>query len=233
MRLFAVLVALALAGCERADGGAVSENRAVEAKPGLAVLTSLPIFFANDFSVEPVASPLRDVLEDKWSLKLLSTSNADGLEGEEVALLLHPPVQTAEALVDLDEWVRGGGRLLLLADPLLEWPSELPLGDPRAPPPFFMDTGLLAHWGVRLHGPEEDVDDAALMAPGRGRLEVTSEDCAKADDAASGLENFIVHCRLGEGHALIIADVDMANPVVNEGRGTRFLLDQLARLAAL
>ena len=44
-------------------------------------------------------------------------------------LLAHPMAQTADALVDLDRWVRGGGRVLLLADPRLEWPSERPLGD--------------------------------------------------------------------------------------------------------
>ena len=57
-------------------------------------------------------------------------------------------------LVELDQWVRGGGRLLLLADPMLEWPSERPLGDRLRPPPAFADTGLLAHWGLRLERPD-------------------------------------------------------------------------------
>ena len=70
-------------------------------------------------------------------------------------LMAHPRAQPAEALVDLDHWVRGGGRLLLLADPMLEWPSERPLGDPLRPPPAFADTGLLKHWGLRLDAPDE------------------------------------------------------------------------------
>jgi ABC-type uncharacterized transport system involved in gliding motility auxiliary subunit len=70
-------------------------------------------------------------------------------------LMAHPLAQPAEALVALDAWVRGGGRLLLLADPMLEWPSERPLGDPLRPPPMFADTGLLKHWGLRLDAPDE------------------------------------------------------------------------------
>ena len=62
--------------------------------------------------------------------------------------MAHPLAQTAENLVALDQWVRGGGRVLLLADPMLEWPSERPLGDPLRPPPMFMDTGLLAPLGA-------------------------------------------------------------------------------------
>ena len=73
------------------------------------------------------------------------------------ALLLaaQPRALPAEELVALDAWVRRGGRLVLLADPLLEWPSELPLGDPRRPPLAFPDTGLLKHWGLRLDAPDE------------------------------------------------------------------------------
>ena len=80
--------------------------------------------------------------------------------------MAHPLAQTAENLVALDAWVRGGGRVLLLADPMLEWPSKRPLGDPLRPPPMFMDTGLLAHWGLRLDAPDErgpsDASSAAM-----------------------------------------------------------------------
>ena len=62
--------------------------------------------------------------------------------------MAHPLAQPAEALVDLDRWVRDGGRVLLLADPQLEWPSERPLGDKLRPPPAFADTGLLRALGA-------------------------------------------------------------------------------------
>ncbi|WP_260482515.1 GldG family protein [Sphingomicrobium flavum] len=231
MRLVAALAALALAGCEAADSIAADNQVEAEARD-LAVLTSLPIFFSPEFSVEPVDSPLRRTLEEEWRLDLLPTSETEVLDGHELALLLHPPVQTAEALVDLDEWVRGGGRVLLLADPLYESETGLALGDPRAPPLFFMDTGLLAHWGVTLHGPEE-IGNNRLGVTGRGRLEVEGEACEAADEPSTGLDGFIVHCRLGEGHALIIADADFLNRDPRHGYpGNGLLLAQLERLAA-
>ncbi len=69
--------------------------------------------------------------------------------------MAHPLAQPAEDLVALDNWVRGGGRVLLLADPMLEWPSKRPLGDPLRPPPMFMDTGSAAALGLRLDPPGE------------------------------------------------------------------------------
>src|SRR5205085_4263734 len=81
------------------------------------------------------------------------TDGADLAKGR-LLLMAHPLSQTAENLVALDQWVRRGGHVMLLADPMLEWPSKLPLGDPLRPPPMFADTGLLAHWGLRLDAPE-------------------------------------------------------------------------------
>ena len=89
--------------------------------------------------------------------KVVPISVTDGAELAKGRLLLmaQPLAQTAENLVILDDWVRSGGRVLLLADPMLEWPSQRPLGDPLRPPPMFADTGLLAHWGLRLDAPDE------------------------------------------------------------------------------
>ena len=72
------------------------------------------------------------------------------LKARRLLLMAHPRAQPAEVLVELDQWVRGGGQLLLLADPRLDWHSERPLGDRLRPPPAFADTGLLGHWGLRL-----------------------------------------------------------------------------------
>ena len=95
-------------------------------------------------------------------------------------LMAHPLAQPAEALVDLDHWVRDGGRVLLLADPMLEWPSKRPLGDKLRPPPSFADTGLLAHWGLdaRMRRTKRDrrqsllagFDDSRRPRPGRSQV---------------------------------------------------------------
>ena len=83
--------------------------------------------------------------------------------------MAQPLGQAPEDLFALDNWVRSGGRMLLLADPLLEWPSERPLGDPLRPPPTFVDTGLLGHWGLRLDAADQR-GPRRLQLGGQGRV---------------------------------------------------------------
>ena len=71
-----------------------------------------------------------------------------------------------------------------------------------------------------------------MAAPAHGRFEIGSEACEAADVEATGLSDFIVHCRIGKGHALLIADADFANPALGDGQGTKLMLAQLERLAA-
>ena len=63
--------------------------------------------------------------------------------------------------------MRAGGRLVLLADPVLRFDSERPLGDRFRPPLRYPDTGLLAHWGLRL---DDGIDPEATSTDlGRAR----------------------------------------------------------------
>ena len=66
-------------------------------------------------------------------------------------LAAQPQALTAERLVALDDWVRAGGRLVLLADPSLRWESSRPLGDRFRPPYAFPDP--------------ESIPDQALAEP--------------------------------------------------------------------
>ena len=114
----------------------------------LLLLTSLPLMFGEDFSLQDSGSPALDALETRYRVVPISVTDPAELAKGRLLLMAHPLAQPAEDLVALDQWVRRGGRVLLLADPMLEWPSKRPLGDPLRPPPMFMDTGLLAHWGL-------------------------------------------------------------------------------------
>jgi hypothetical protein len=144
--------------------------------------------------------------------------------------MAHPLAQPAEGLVALDRWVRDGGRVLLLADPMLEWPSDRPLGDRLRPPPMFMDTGLLAHWGLRLDAPEvrrtEHRElggyDVLTASPGLlfGKCEISRD-------------RLVAHCTIGKGKATIVADADVLG-VQNLDGPTQHNLDSvLAELAEL
>ncbi|MEN9683070.1 MAG: hypothetical protein RIQ99_1630 [Pseudomonadota bacterium] len=59
------------------------------------------------------------------------------------------PLSGAEN-VALDAWVRGGGRLLLIADPALTEDSAFPIGDPRRPQVTVLLSPILARWGLEL-----------------------------------------------------------------------------------
>src|SRR6476620_3378552 len=119
-------------------------------------LTSLPLVFGEDFSLRDSGSPALAALETRYRVVPISVSDpADMAKRRRLLLLAHPLAHPAEDLVALVQWGRGGGRVLLLADPMLEWPSERPLGDPLRPSPMFADTGLLQHWGVRLGAPDQ------------------------------------------------------------------------------
>ena len=142
----------------------------------------------------------------------------------------HPLAQPAETLVDLDRWVRGGGRVLLLADPRLEWPSERPLGDKLRPPPAFADTGLLAHWGLRLDAPDEAGPRQLQLG---SRPIVVWSPGVLSGSCRIGEAGFVARCRIGKGQATVVADADFLNVDLLDGPTENNLDALVAELAAL
>src|SRR5690348_15322170 len=129
--------------------------RRPDQRPALLLLTSLPLVFGEDFSLRHNGSPALTALQGRYRVLPISVADPPELAKGRLLLMAQPNAQPAEDLVALDRWVRSGGRVMLLADPMLEWPSKRPLGDLLRPPPMFMDTGLLAHWGLRLDAPDQ------------------------------------------------------------------------------
>lgn len=220
--------ALAWIGSGRSDG---LPPRPASEQPPLMLLTSLPLIFPEEFSLEGGGSPALEALESRYRVEPIGVADAQSLAAGELLLMAHPLAQPAEVLVELDKWVRGGGRVLILADPRLEWPSELPLGDLRRPPPYFADTGLLGHWGLRLDAPDEagpkerQVDGRSVLLGSPGTL---SGDC-KIEG-----EGLVARCSVGRGRATVIADADLLQPPGASEAQTesnlQFLLAELARL---
>jgi hypothetical protein len=202
------------AGVATAVGVAMIRDEAPAAeatagRPTLALLTSLPLVFGENFSLEGGGSPALTRLEQRYKVLPISVADAASLKGQKLLLMAHPRAQPAEALVDLDRWVRDGGGVLLLADPKLDWPSERPLGDLLRPPPAFADTGLLGHWGLRLSSP--------------GSLE-SSGKCRVRD------QGLVARCRIGRGQATIVADADFLNVDGPEATGLDLMMTELDRL---
>jgi hypothetical protein len=177
-------------------------------KPTLLLLTSLPLMFGEDFSLQATGSPALKALRQRYCVVPISVTDPAELAKGRLLLMAQPSAQSPEDLVALDQWVRGGGRLLLLADPMLEWPSSRPLGDRLRPPVLFADTGLLAHWGLRLDAPDTRgpkavaIDDykVAMVSPGQ-----LFGGCAISQDRT------VARCHIGRGQATIVADADLLN----------------------
>jgi hypothetical protein len=204
VRELAAVLLLLLAACRQ-------QPEPVEArpKPELALLTSLPVLFAESFSLEPPDSPLRDALEARFALR--AVDGPEQLKPEGLLLAIQPQAQTAERLVALDRWVRVGGRLVLLADPELEWESSRPLGDRFRPPFEYPDLGLLKHWGLSLERVAEgETGEAARRAAGTTLTPVSPGRLASSSPACRVEEAFVATCRLGRGFALVVADADFA-----------------------
>lgn len=203
-------------------------QREASERPTLALLTSLPLVFGQEFGLEGGGSPALTRLERQYVVVPIGVADSSSLQGQKLLLMAHPRAQPAEVLVELDQWVRQGGRLVLLADPKLDWPSERPLGDRLRPPPAYADTGLLAHWGLQLRGPAEgQVTEASngkidVKTPSPGRLE--SKDCKLLG------EGFVARCRIGKGEATVIADADFLNVDDQGSENLALLLDELERL---
>ncbi len=208
--------------------------RPANERPELMLLTTLPILFADELTLDAPASATLEALQSRYRVVPISVTAASELANRKLLLMAQPQAQPAEALVELDAWVRAGGRVLLLADPALEWASDRPLGDLLRPPLAFADTGLLGHWGLRLDGPDgrgpasRTIDGREVRTVSAGVLTATGPACSTV---AQGL---VARCRLGEGRAVVIADADLLNVEAIEGAGKEanygLLLEELERL---
>jgi hypothetical protein len=232
--LVALALAASVAGLRVASGGGEVPARPPGERPELLLLTSLPIVFPERLTLDTVASPALSALQGRYRVTPISVADASSLAGHRLLLMAQPRAQPSEMLVELDRWVRGGGRVVVLADPALEWPTSKPLGDVTRPPFAFSDTGLLGHWGVLLEAPETfgpatlEADGKAVQTLSPGTLRATNGGCKIT---AGGL---VARCKVGQGKAIVIADADFL--AVEGRRGTArsanlgFLLGELDRL---
>ena len=228
--LAVTLAALALGFLILRRGPEPPPPRPAGERPTLLLLTSLPLLFGEGFSLQDTGSPAMKALQSRYRVIPISVADPAELAKGRLLLMAQPPAQPPENLVVLDQWVRGGGRVLLLADPILEWRSERPLGDPLRPSPMFMDTGLLAHWGLKLDPPEErglarkELGGFEVLTASPGRL---SGKCRLSRDG------LVAHCSIGRGQATIVGDADLLD-AGRLGSNARHNFDGvLAELASL
>jgi hypothetical protein len=178
-------------------------------RPDLAVITGLPLFWDEMGKAGPRDAPIISILRTRFTViplddpLQLKTSPARRL------LLAQPRALAPAQLVAIDQWVRDGGTALVLADPLLRWPSNLPLGDRRRAPSASLLQPLLTHWGFR----PIDMKAAEIRdrTPDGHVVTLSGVQLFRAgpDDRIVGPGDWIVHRKkMGRGEVLLLGDAD-------------------------
>jgi hypothetical protein len=181
----------------------------------VAVMTALPLFNAEPGKGDALRgvglrAPIVRGLEASWRLDPIDRLDAASLRGTGRLLLAQPRLLTPAELVALDDWVRAGGQVVILADPLLRWPDERPLGDPRRPPVTSLLDPLMTHWGLTLnYAPMGFVERRELAGGAMIQLAGAAAFVAARDAPCILAENgLIAYCRIGKGRAVLVADAD-------------------------
>lgn len=231
-RALAAAVALVLAtGCSvvpaaDAVGAQETARDASLVPPGprlrVVLMSSLPLVHGDGVDMAAMIAgksnphPLHQQLKAAHDLVVADALDDQVLAGADLAILLQPRALPPEALVAVDDYVRGGGRLLLFADPVLEWPGGNGLGDPLGPLRASLISPLLRHWGLELLDPELGTvrlqpSGTVLVRPGQ-----FSALLGKTGDAVCAIRQsgHIAHCRVGKGKAVLVADADVLDPAM-------------------
>lgn len=225
-----LMVAAVAAGLALRDHSTDFDPRPPGERPDLLLLTSLPIVFPEEFTLNDAGSPALSALQGRYRVLPISVADRQSLDRQRLLLMAQPRAQPAEMLVELDSWVRSGGGVVLLADPALQWPSSRPLGDVLRPPAAFADTGLLGHWGLRLDSPER-LGTKEIEAGGRTiRTAAPGELVATGRECTVGEARLVAHCRIGRGVATVIADADFLDSERFGRANLDLLLSELDRL---
>jgi hypothetical protein len=242
--LAAALLALLAAGCDRAPTApAAGEGATPREKLGL--MTSLPLYWPLEAGVEEIAAARvalpwqRAALEQVYQIEPLDslasipglTADApatDPLAGLTRLAVIQPRGLTPADNVALDQWVRSGGRLLLVLDPALTGEYDLPLGDPRRPADSALIPPVVARWGLAVRFDETQNEAVVERTLGEAALplalagEVTIDDPAAA--ACTLLANgAAVRCTVGKGAVTLIADAALFEHRELAGEGDTLL----------
>ena len=214
-----------------------SSNRA-----SLGLMTSLPIYWNEAGSVADLLAPpdqgsprhwVREELERNYVLVPLDTLWS-GAVGEtdrsyvasqfnqlELLLLAQPYTLTPQDNVALDAWVRGGGRLLMFADPVLTEHSEFALGDRRRPQEIGLVPPIFARWGLSQsfdetqsqEGGTVDWEGTDVPVNQRGRFAQAEKTSSSNGDCRILGDGLLAKCRIERGSALLIADAALLENV--------------------
>ncbi|MEO6041765.1 MAG: ABC transporter [Croceibacterium sp.] len=208
--------ALAAAVLACSAPGSAPPGQDQKSLPGLGLMGTVPVYWGESASLGSLLADhgerhwARPVLEKHFRLAPVDALDQASLSGLRYLLMAQPRALAPAENVALDAWVRGGGKLLLLADPQMTGRTRYPLGDKRRPQDVALLSPILSHWGLALEYVElqsegyRTLDSGALglpvNLPGRFVASVRNGPCVVT---ASGV---VARCAIGRGQAVLVAD---------------------------
>ena len=221
----AAVLLLALVQCTAAESPSESKEEGQSAKVRIQLMTSLPLVWGDEASMETILSggsepaPIYRYWQSRYDIAAVDSLESLAEKDPDIVILAQPRAMHPADLTALDAWVRAGGNVIILTDPDLVWPSELPLGDPRRPLASGLLSPLLGHWGLELVAAADRNMDAvdlrfdsySFVTRGVGKLKPLPESKSYDVNCQAGAGGFLVQCSVGQGQAAIVADADFLN----------------------
>lgn len=209
----------------------------------LGLMTSLPLQWSEggieaDLAPDAKPHPVYARLQQRYDVQPLDSFDVLADKKLSLLVLAQPRALAPAELVQLDNWVRGGGRLLVLADPALQWGSLYSIGDKRRPLFTSLLSPLFSHWGIELVLPMTD-EQAMVLREVDGvtiRTQTPGEWLSKAGGAGADCDiadnKLVADCVVGKGRAILVADADLLDTPYWEGQGVRAVTghDEFANL---
>lgn len=226
--LVGALALLVLGACDAAPATTTTSATSPQERAALGLMTSLPLYWPEgaslaDIAVGSAVPPWqRRAIETRFVLVPLDTlspvpalspdaPDTDPLAGLTRLAVIQPRGLAPADNVALDQWVRGGGRLLLVLDPMLTGEYEAPLGDPRRPVDSALVPPVVARWGmaVSFDAAQEPAVTQAPLGEGTlplalaGRIAITAPAAGQCRLLAEGAA---ARCDVGKGQVTLVAD---------------------------
>lgn len=199
-----------------------------EAKPKLGLMTSLPLYWPLGVDMAALASGDAEVpwqrvaLEREFDLVPLDTLSPitgltdeapemDPLAGIDHLAVIQPRGLSPADNVALDDWVRDGGQLLLVLDPMLTGEYALPLGDPRRPTDMALIPPVVKRWNLFVGFDDWQssqvasvaLDEGIVLRSMAGEIRRELDDSPACEYAGDGM---IARCSVGKGQVTLVAD---------------------------
>lgn len=207
-----------------ASSGNAPDSAATD-KPVIALMTSLPVIWGEAASMTEIISgkavpePIYAHWQIRYKIEAVDSFETLPESGTDLIILAQPNAMDPADIAAVDDWIRAGGRAIILTDPMLVWPTELPLGDARRPLATGLLSPLLSHWGLELLAPDDigsevvelELDDLVIVTAGIGTFGLVDQADGSKGQCALSAGRVLAHCEIGDGQVILIADADFLN----------------------